>query len=216
MSAGESAGTTASKGIALVREELARMLENEVLPLEAGLCVLPDGMRMVASLHHVPRVTGAMIAWWLDRAWSPEEFHRWHPRDHVRAERDESRDASIVSHVFDGRIETMKIQRRDPADYFGGRRLAPGLTAICSRGGPAHQDVWGVHLIHLCQDTDWGCRVRSRMFLGDFEPEPPADLRPVLVQAVSDAPAARVLRHQCEEFVHLASFLPALHAREHA
>jgi DAPG hydrolase PhiG domain len=54
-------------GIALVRAELGQMVETYRLPLEAGYRTLEDGMKMVASIHHVPNLKGAMVEWLLRR-----------------------------------------------------------------------------------------------------------------------------------------------------
>jgi hypothetical protein len=70
--------------------------------------------------------------------------------------------------------------------------------------------------VHLCRDTSCGCEVRTRLFFGDFDPPPPALLRPVLLRFFDEARARWVMRHQAEEHVYLARFLPELYAREAA
>jgi len=45
-----------------------------------------------------------------------------------------------------------------------------GVTAaICARVGALEAPVWVGHVIHLCRDTAYGCEVRSRFWLGDFD-----------------------------------------------
>jgi hypothetical protein len=205
-----------SSGIALVRAELSRLLESDRLPLEAGYCTLADGMRMIASIHHVPNVTGKMVDWWLRRRKSVEEFRMWHPTEHVRWDWDERQQAGIAQHRIDGEIEKTKGQARDAAIYFDVARFAErGISAaICSRGGPADMDGWGSHLVHLCRDTAYGCEVRTRLFIGDFEPARNALLRAAALRFVTDARASWLMRHQSEEYVYVSQFLPALYARE--
>ena len=205
-------------GIALVRAELARLLESNGLPMEAGYRTLEDGMKMVASIHHVPGVKGAMVEWWLRRRKTDQEFRMWHPKEHVHWEWDEKQKAGIAHHLIDGKVEKTKGQARDAADYFDVTRFAErGVSAaICARGGPADAEGWGGHLVHLCRDTDYGCEVRTRLFIGDFEPAPSALMRSIALRFVSDERARWLMRHQAEEYVYLAQFLPALHAREAA
>jgi hypothetical protein len=212
---GETAGLS---GIALVRAELARLLETYRLPMEAGYRTLEDGMRMIASIHHVPNVNGAMVEWWLRRRKTDEEFRMWHPKEHVHWEWDEKLRAGIAHHLIDGEIEKTKGQARDAADYFDTSSFAEhGVSAaICARGGPADTDGWGGHLVHLCRDTDYGCEVRTRLFIGDFDPAPNAVMRSIMLRFISDERARWLMRHQSEEYVYLSQFLPALYKREAA
>lgn len=205
-------------GIALVRAELARLLDSYRLPMEAGYRTLEDGMRMVASIHHVPNVKGAMVEWWLRRRKTDEEFRMWHPKEHVHWEWDEKRKAGIAHHLIDGEIEKTKGQARDAADYFDTSRFAEsGISAaVCARGGPAETDGWGGHLVHLCRDTDYGCEVRTRLFIGDFDPAPTALMRSIMLRFISDERARWLMRHQSEEYVYLSQFLPSLYERENA
>jgi hypothetical protein len=211
-------GKTGLTGIALVRAELGRLLETDTLPMEAGYLRLEDGMWMVASLHHVPKATGRMVEWWHHRRKTVEEFRMWHPREHVHCEWNEGLQANVYHHLVNGEVEKTKAQRRDSSDYFDASRLsAAGVSAaVCSRGGPLDRDGWGVHIVHLCRDTDYGCEVRTRLFFGDFDPAPPAVLRPVLLRIFNEERARWLVRHQSEEYVYLAQFLPALYEREAA
>jgi len=70
-------------------------------------------------------------------------------------------------------------------------------------------------VVHLCRDTDYGCEVRTRLFVGDLDRAPPGPMRSlVLSQIVSEKQAQWTVRHQSEEFVYLSQFLPSLYARE--
>src|SRR5262245_4062085 len=92
-------------GIALVRAELARLLEADALPMEAGYTRLEDGMWMVASLHHVPHVSGRIVEWWHHRRKTVEEFRMWHPTAHVHCEWSEPLEANVYHHLVDGEVE---------------------------------------------------------------------------------------------------------------
>jgi hypothetical protein len=211
----EESGLT---GIALVRAELARLLETNPLPMEAGYRRLEDGMWMVASLHHVAKANGRMIEWWHRRRKTIDEFRMWHPTAHVHCEWSEDLKANVYHHRVDGEVEKTKAQGRDTADYFDPASLAAAgvSAAVCSRGGPLDREGWAVHIVHLCRDTDYGCEVRTRLFFGDFDPAPPAVLRPVLLRIFDEKRARWLMRHQSEEYVYLARFLPALFEREAA
>jgi hypothetical protein len=208
--------TTGLSGLALVRHQLARLLEADRLELEAGYLTLEDGMMMVASIHHLREVNGPMIAWWSGRRKSDEEFRMWHPLEHVRMEYDEELGVSMPTHRVEGREQTTKIRARAASEYFDVSRFGSrGVTAaICSRGGLPGSDGWGSHVVHLCRDTDYGCEVRTRMFLGDLEPAPPEATRAAMLRQFSGERAAWMMRHQSEEFAYLSGFLPALYARE--
>src|SRR5574341_742081 len=95
-------------GFALIRAELARLLETDRLPMEAGYRTLEDGMVMIAAIHHIPNVKGAMIEWWLKRRKTDEEFRMWHPKEHVHWEWDEKLKAEIAHHLIDGEIQKGK------------------------------------------------------------------------------------------------------------
>ncbi len=192
------------------------MLETDLLELEARYRRLDDGMWLVASFHHVPGCTGRMVEWWHHRRKTRAEFHQWHPTAHVHFEWSEPLQANVYHHLVNGEVEKTKAQRRDTADYFDTSRLAATAVsaAVCSRGGPLDRDGWGVHIVHLCRDTEYGCEVRTRLFFGDFDPAPPALLRPVLLRVFNDERARWLMQHQSEEYVDLARFLPQLYERE--
>jgi hypothetical protein len=173
-------------------------------------------MWMVASLHHVANADGKMVQWWHERRKTVDEFRMWHPTEHVHCEWDEQLKANVYHHRIDGEVEKTKGQRREASDYFDVPRLAQAgvSAAVCSRGGPLGREGWGGHIVHLCRDTGYGCEVRTRLFFGDFDPAPPALLRPVLLRFFDEDRARWLVRHQSEEYVYLAQFLPALYARE--
>jgi len=208
-------GAQSLSGIALVRAELATLLDSQRTSFEAGYRTLDDGMKLVASIHHLSNVSGAMVEWWHRRRKSDEEFRQWHPTAHLHWEWNEQLNAGVSHHLIDGEVEKTKGQAREPREYFDVSRFpdAEISAAICSRGGPLDTDGWSGHIIHLCRDTDYGCEVRTRVFLGDFDP-PSALESAALSRFVTDERLAWLLRHQSEEHVYLARFLPDLYARE--
>jgi hypothetical protein len=71
-----------------------------------------------------------------------------------------------------------------------------GITAaVCGRVGLLEAPVWAGHLIHLCRDTDYGCEMRSRFWLGDFEPADLAPDRETRLQVFPDRVGEGLLKH---------------------
>jgi hypothetical protein len=75
-------------------------------------------------------------------------------------------------------------------------------------------EIWAGHVIHLCRDTDYGCEMRSRFWLGDLDRPEVAPDREVRIQIIPDRAGEGLLRHCHEEMSYLAGFLPDLYARE--
>jgi hypothetical protein len=84
---------------------------------------------------------------------------------------------------------------------------------VCARVGLLDAPVWSGHLIHLMRDTDFGCEMRSRFWLGDFDPPALAAERDARIALVPDRIGPALLRHCHEEMSYLAAFLPALYER---
>jgi hypothetical protein len=104
----------------------------------------------------------------------------------------------------------------EPSKYLDvSRFIESGVsTAVCARVGPLEAPVWAGHLIHLVRDTDYGCEMRSRFWLGDFDPPQIAPTREVRAQLFPDRVGAGLHKHCNEEMAYLAQFLPSLYADE--
>jgi hypothetical protein len=201
------------------------LLEPGHLDLESGHRRLPDGQLHVAAWTTMPRCTGAMVAWWFGYLETTEQYKWWHPRDHVWCEwvgeRGTGRFVGGTHHVHEfigGELQKLKIHFRDPAAYLDVSRFeeAGVSAAICARVGALDAPVWAGHLVHLCRDTDYGCEMRSRFWLGDFDPPELAADREARIAAFPDRVGQGLLVHCREEMTYLAGFLPDLHARERA
>ncbi len=205
-------------GLALIRAEVGPLLDEDPLPMETDYRRLEDGMWMIASLRHLRNVTGRMVEWWHGRRKSFEEFRMWHPAAHVHCEFDAERQVNVWHHLVDGEVQKTKGRRQEASQYFDDAAVAKaGVSAIvCARGGPLAPEVWAVHIVHVCRDTSYGCEVRTRVFAGDFEPAPPAVLRPLLLRLFGEGQARWLMRHQAEEYVYLNQFLPAFYERNAA
>lgn len=204
-------------------DEADRLLDDGYLDLESGFRRLDDGTLHVASRTAMPGCKGRMIDFWFGFLRTTEHYKWWHPKDHVWCEwvgeRGTGRYVGGEHHVHEyigGELAKLRIRFRPPSDVLDVSRFAEaGIgTAVCARVGLLDAPVWTGHLVHLVRDTDWGCEMRSRFWLGDFDP---ADLVPdaaARTAMMPDTLGAALHRHCNEEMGYLAGFLPALYARE--
>jgi len=190
------------------------LLKPGYLPLESGYQRLHDGSIVVAALSRVHGCSGAMLQWWFNRAKTPDEFVRWHPLEHVTSE---DRDRIFLPvHRRGEEILRGKTQSVHPAEVFDAAALASADVSLvsCARGGPADRDVWTMRMVHVGRDTADGCEVRSRFWMGVFDPPAEAPPREVIETIFSDENAAWQMKHAMEEFYYASQFLPELYARE--
>jgi len=200
-----------------------RLLDPGYTALESGWCRLNDGQLHVAAWTLMPKTTGRMVEWRFGWLRTTEQYTWWHPRDHVWCEWDGERDTGRyvggthrVHEYIGGELQKLKVHFRDPAEYLDVSRFAAtGVSAaVCARVGPLDTPFWGAHLIHLVRDTDYGCEMRSRFWLGDVDPPAMAPDRETRIQMFPDGAAGGLLKHCHEEMTYLAGFLPGLYARE--
>ena len=217
------------------------LLEPGDLPLEDGFTRLANGQVFVAVRTRMPRVTAEMIDWWM--GWHYMESQRyklWHPRAHLLngAERMVGDDPDLSdrekylhnpNHVSEyvgaGRID-IDITFSEASDYFDTSRFerAGVGTAICGTVGFQRSPVAVGTLIHLIRETDDGCEMRSRFWLGRIElsgvPAAAAlnrvaGSRFVANRAVPLSQGRDMVVHCAAEMNHLAGFLPDLYADYH-
>jgi hypothetical protein len=217
------------------------LLEPGYLPLENGFTRLANGQVFVAVLTKMPRVTSKMIDWWF--GWHYMESQRyklWHPRAHVlnRAERMIGDDLGLsdrekylhnpnyVTEYVGGDLLDISIAFSEASDFLDVSRFEAAHvgTAIC--GVVSYQSsplVFGL-IIHLIRETEDGCEMRSRFWLGKIELKgvPAAGLlskitgsRFVAKLAVPIQLGRDMVVHCAAEMNHLASFLPDLFADHH-
>lgn len=210
----------------IVLEGIDELYDPSYSALETGYRRLPSGHFVVSAHHRMIGCTGKTVEWWLRRPKSPEEFKRWHPKDHVSIE--ELPDAppdpgrigrvSRVKQYVGGELRDTIVEGRDPSEYFKDldRLKASGVTAVmCSRGRFSNIPFWGNRIIHVCRDFDWGCEMRSRFWMGPLAPVSPVLGPDVLMKQIPDNAAPGLLKHTLEEYSYLSAFLPDLY-QEHA
>ena len=198
-----------------------QLLDSGYLDFESGYKRLSDGQLHVANWTTMFGCTGKMVEWWFDFLETTEQYKWWHPKDHVWCEWIEGADSSNyvggthrVHEYIGGELQKLRIHFRDPSEYLDVSRFSEaGVTAaVCARVGPLDSTIWAGHLIHLCRDTDYGCEMRSRFWLGDFDPPelaPDAESRRSLFP---DSAGEGLVKHCHEEMSYLAQFLPGLYA----
>ena len=193
------------------------------LALESGYTRLPDGQLHVAAWTTMPGCSGAMVEWWFGYLETTEQYKWWHPQDHVWCEwigeRGTGRFIGGEHHVHEvigGELQKLRIHFREPSEYLDASRFAEaGITAaVCGRVGALDAPVWAGHLVHLCRDTAYGCEMRSRFWLGDFDPAGVAPDREARMRLFPDRTGEGLLKHCHEEMTYLAGFLPELYAKE--
>jgi len=203
--------------------EANALIEPGHRALETGYLRLPDGQLHVAALTSMPGCSGAMFEWWFGFLETTEQYKRWHPKDHVWCEwvgeRGTGRFVGGTHNVHEhigGELHKLRIHFREPAEYLAADRFADaGITAaVCGRVGLLEAPLWTGHVIHLCRDTDYGCELRSRFWIGDMDPPPPGFDRDARLQLFPDSLGASLLKHCHEEMTYLAGFLPELFAEQ--
>ena len=225
----------------LPRDEVDQLLEPGYLAMENGYARSDDGMIQVAVRTDFPRATGAMIDWWF--GWhgvETERYKLWHPQAHLFTQNrfprpddagmpDRARyvgNTSYVDEYIGPAIQRLAIRFMEPRE-FGfteeGFEKAGVSTAVCARVGFSDFPVDTGYLVHLMRETDAGCEMRSRFWLGDLRVRsfPPGNAVDRLLDNPSlrrrlapDRLGAHLLVHCAEEMNHLASFLPDLFEQE--
>jgi hypothetical protein len=223
-------------------EEADQLLEPGYLPLENGYTRLANGQVFVAVLTKMPRVTGRMIDWWFGwHAMESQRYKLWHPRAHLanRMERMIGDDPElsdrekylhnpnyVTEYIGQGRVD-ITITFSEASDFFDTSRFEAARigTAICGHVGLQNAPVSMAVLLHLIRETEDGCEMRSRFWLGrvGVGDIPGARLlgriarsRAIIRRTVSMSQGRDMVVHCAMEMNHLASFLPDLYADYHA
>jgi hypothetical protein len=211
---------------ALLLTEVSHLLTHKYTPLETGYARLTNGMHFVAAHTYMPHVTAAMIDWWFGYIHTTDQYQLWHPRDHVFSDWEGPRNndstyvggAHLVHEYIGGVLAKLKIQFKSPKEYFGegyeeAFKEAGVGTAVCGRVAvwipEQNFSIDTGHLVHLVEDTEDGCRMRSRFWLGDVEGWGVEER----MGAELPFPAEGLCKHACEEMAILGGILPELYKK---
>lgn len=221
--------------------DVNQLLKQGYLPLENGYTRLENGQIFVSVLTKMPRVTGKMIDWWF--GWHYMESQRyklWHPRAHVanRAEKMIGDDPNLsdrekylnnhnfVTEFIGSELQEIIISFSDASTVFDISQFKDGgiSTAICGSIGFQKLPLNVGKLVHLIRETEDGCEMRSRFWIGKPEIRGLASngvINKILgagffaKQAASVETGRDLLVHCAMEMNHLASFLPELYDDYH-
>lgn len=208
-------------------DDAGSLLGEGLQQTENGYGVLRDGGFVVSVRTDMPEVAPAMWSWWF--GWHGSDSRRyklWHPRAHVSAQWADSgaqdtylgRTSQVQEYL--GSTFTRAAIRFVEPSALGLQNLGEDEVAICARLGSSDLPVDVGWLIHYVRPTPHGAEMRSRFWMGGRHVGVRANLANRLTDAAVRPVAARqlpdprdLLAHCAQEMNHLASFLPALHAR---
>ena len=211
-------------------EEANDLLKPGYLPFESGYQEVGDGKWTVAGLTRMPGCRAKMVDWWFSWLGDIEWYRLWHPTDHVYSGWENRVDGKYVgaSHLVheylagkDGPLFKLRIDFMDPAKMFDPAIYeASGHFAVCARPGLLEAPIRTGYMCHFIRNTDYGCEMRSRFWLGHIMHRDPAIAIPEektreMRKANLDRDFARRLHQHCvEEMGYLAEILPVLYRRE--
>ena len=210
-------------------EDANEMLKPGYQPFESGYQELEDGKWVVAGLTRMPGCKAKMVDWWFGWLEGIESYRLWHPRDHVYSGWENRTPGSYIgaSHLVheylagaDGPLHKLRVSFRDPAETFDADLYRKsGVLAVCARPGLLEAPIDTGRMTHLVRDTDYGCEMRSRFWLGMISHRDPAITIPEAVvrakraENVTPEFARRLHQHCVEEMGYLAEILPVLYRR---
>lgn len=206
-----------------------RLLDPGYLPFESGYMDLGDGRKLVAALTRMPGCRAKMVHWWFGWLGGTDQYKLWHPRDHVFSDWEGRKDGNYIgaSHLVheylagqDGPLYRLRINFHSPAELFDEQRYRDaGVVAVCARIGDLDEPINFGRMTHFVRDTDYGCEMRSRFWLGEIESREPGktfsadEVATIRRRGINDELARRLHQHCQEEMGYLAEILPVLYRR---
>lgn len=196
------------------------------LPLESGVVGYENGFKTIAALTRMSGCKAKMVDWWFGWLGGTEQYKLWHPSDHLFSDWEGRENGNYIgaSHLVHERlagseeIHKLKIKFNDPREIFDATHYDnfDGL-AVCGFPGSLEKPVRLGHMCHFVRNTDYGCEMRSRFWLGDVQS---TDANFVMTDDIREKVRADVLtdkfcrdlhQHAIEEMGYLAELLPVLY-----
>ena len=207
-------------------EDANDLLKPGYLPFESGYQDLGDDKWVVAGLTRMPGSRAKMVDWWFSWLGDIEWYRLWHPTDHVYSGWENRVNGKYVggSHLVheylagrDGPLYKLRVDFHDPAETFDSAKYkASGHFAVCARPGLLEAPIHVGRMCHYIRNTDCGCEMRSRFWLGMVSHRDPNVTLPA-AEANKIRPdrefARRLHQHCVEEMGYLAEILPTLYRR---
>lgn len=208
-------------------EDVSDLLAPGYLPFESGVVSYDDGLKTVAALTRMPGCKAKMVDWWFGWLGGTDQYKLWHPTDHLFSDWEGRKDGKYVggSHLVheylagsDGPVYKLKIQFQDPGPFLGdpGFGQFDGVAVSAKIGDLEHPVNFG-RMVHFVRNTNFGCEMRSRFFLGHVEARDGApefsdeQIQGIRKEAVTDELARRLHQHATEEMGYLADLVPVLY-----
>ena len=199
-----------------------RLLNENPQEFEEGWKRLPSGIGYVAARTEMPKCSGRMVQSWFEDLRTTEQYKSWFPEEHIYFRTNRPKQTrSIIgdTQIIHERLGTdavlkLKLKFRDPSELLDTDRFSEqGITAaVLARGGPQHLPLWTGNVLHLVHDTDQGCVMRSRFWMGDVSPAIPVLSGLIRKDMTSDAALTGLYEHCKTEMANLAGLLPALYS----
>ena len=210
-------------------EDANEMLKPGYLRFESGYQELEDGKWVVAGLTRMPGSRAKMVDWWFSWLGDIDWYRLWHPRDHVYSGWENRVNGKYIgaSHLVheylagkDGPLYKLQIDFHDPSETFDPKLYREsGAFAVCARPGLLEAPIHTGRMTHFVRDTDYGCEMRSRFWLGMISHRDPAitlpeaQVRAMRAKNLNAEFARRLHQHCVEEMGYLAEILPVLYRR---
>ena len=208
-------------------EDRNEMLKPGYLPLESGIIRHDDGSVTTAALTRMPHCRAKMVHWWFGWLGGTDQYKLWHPVDHIFSDWEDRGNGGnyygakhLVHETLggDGEVHKLRIHFRDPHEVFdpAGYDAVDGI-AVCARPGSLERPINLGHMTHFVRNTDYGCEMRTRFWMGDVHHQdlttqlPDAVVQTIRREALTEDFCTRLHRHAIEEMGYLADLLPVLY-----
>ncbi|RBL89434.1 DAPG hydrolase family protein [Chitinophaga flava] len=204
-------------------EEANDLLKPGYLPFEAGWKRYDDGLLVVAARSSLANITGEMVEWWFTYVQNTEQYTIWHKDDHVFSDWIGERGTGKYiggTHIAHERlggdeIHKLKINFLDPANILDVSKFEElGVTAVHARLGIDGMPGYAAKMVHFIRDTDYGCEMRSRFWLGYFEGNDLENNLETRLTIYPDELGEGLCKHCHEEMSNFNIFLPELYEKE--
>jgi len=204
------------------------LLKPGYLAFESGYMELSGGNRLVAGLTRMPGCRAKMVNWWFGWLGGIEHYKLWHPIDHVFSGWENRVNGNYVGashlvHEYLGAgspLYKLRVDFHDPGKTFDAEAYRKsGAFAVCARPGLLEAPFHVGQMCHFVRDTDYGCEMRSRFWLGMIahrDPTvrlPPEQIKAMRKENLTEEFARRLHQHCVEEMGYLAEVLPVLYRR---
>ncbi len=210
-------------------EQANRLLDDGYLPMESGYTDIGNGKMLVAALTRMPGCRAKMVHWWFGWLGGTEQYRMWHPTDHLFSDWENRKDGNYIgaAHLVHeylagptGPVYKLRIGFHEPSELFDAERYkASGAVAVCARIGDLDHPIDFGRMTHFVRDTDYGCEMRSRFWLGEIRSREPGKILTEQEQDslrkanLNEELARRLHQHATEEMGYLAEILAPLYRR---